>query len=72
MTGLEMIEEIKRLPREERLKVIEYARRAENEQLSPEQLESVLHKMVEATDAEAKAKLKEEFMRGFYGTEAHA
>ena len=72
MTGLEVIEEIKRMPREERLKVIEYARYAEREQLSPEELESVLQKMVDSTDPAAKAKLKAEFLRGFYGNEPHA
>lgn len=71
MTSLEMIEEIKRMPREERLKVIEYARYAEKEQLSPEELESILQKMVDSTDSD-KSKPKSEFMRGFYGNEPHA
>jgi hypothetical protein len=72
MTGLEVIEELKRMPREERSKVIEYARYAEKEQLSQEELEGVLQKMVDASDPATKAKLKAEFMRGVYGNEPHA
>jgi hypothetical protein len=72
MTGSEVIEAIKRMPREERLKVIQYARHAEKEQLSADELETLLRKMVETSDPAAKAKLKEEFMHGFYGTEVHA
>jgi hypothetical protein len=72
VTGVEVIEQIKRMPREERLKVIEYARYAEKEQLSPDELETVLKRMVDATDSVQKERLKAEFMRGFYGNEPHA
>ena len=72
MTGLEVIEELKRMPQEERSKVIEYARYAEKEQLSPDELEGLLQKMVDSTDPAAKSKLKAEFMQGVYGNEPHA
>jgi hypothetical protein len=72
MTGLEVIEEIKRLPREERLMVIGYARYAEKEQLSPEELEQLLTRLVETSDPAQKEKLKAEFFLGFYGREPHA
>ena len=39
MTAVEIIEEIKRLPKEEQTQVIEFARRVgENKQLTPEEL----------------------------------
>ena len=72
MTGLEVIEEMKRMPREERLKVIEYARYAEKEQLSPEELTEVARRMVDAADPAEAERLKAEFIRGFYGNEPHA
>jgi hypothetical protein len=72
MTGLEAIEEIKRMPREERRKVIEYARYAEKEQLAPEELGELTRQMVEAKDPAEAERLKQEIIRGFYGTEPHA
>jgi hypothetical protein len=72
MTGLEVIEEIKRMPREERQKVLEYARYAEKEQFSPEELGELTRQMVEAKDPAEAERLKQEIIRGFYGTEPHA
>ncbi|MDB6040151.1 MAG: hypothetical protein JWM99_3992 [Verrucomicrobiales bacterium] len=72
MTGLEVIEEIKRLPKKERVKVIEYARAVDNEQLSPDELVELIRKMVEEPDPGETKRLKEEIFRGFYGDEPHA
>jgi hypothetical protein len=72
MTGAEVIQEIKRMPREERQKVIDYARYAEKEQLSPEELGELTRQMVESTDSAEAERLKNEIIRGFYGTEPHA
>ena len=72
MTGLEVIAEIKKMPREERVKVIEYARYAEKEQLSPEELGALTRQMVEAKDPAEAERLKQEIICGFYGNEPHA
>ena len=73
MTAVEIIEEIKRLPRDEQNRVIEFARLVgENRQLNPEELGQLAKQMVEAkTPAEAD-RLQEEIVRGFYGGEPHA
>jgi hypothetical protein len=72
MSSLQVIEEIKRLTPDEQKRVFEFARYAEKEQLSPEELGDVLRKMVEANDPLEKERLKAEFVRGFYGNEPHA
>ena len=73
MAALEVIEEIKRLPREEQNKVIEFARRAvETRQLSPEELGRLAKRMTESTDPAEADRLQEEIVRGFYGNESHA
>ena len=73
MTAVEIIEEIKRLPREEQTRVIEFARQvAENRPLSPEELGQLAKRMVEAKDAAEADRLQEEIVRGFYGDDAHA
>lgn len=72
MTSSEVIAEIKRMPAEERLKVIHYTRLVENDQLTIDELEPILKAMVEATDPAEKDRLKEEFLRGYYGNEPHA
>lgn len=72
MTGSEVIEEIKRLPQEEQVKVFEYTNYAQKGQLSPKELGNVLREMVESDDPSEKAKLKEKFVSGFYGNEPHA
>ena len=68
MTGAEVIEEIKRMPDAERQKVIQYARFADNEQLTPDQLGELTRQMVEASDPAEAERLKREIIRGFYGT----
>ena len=73
MTAAEIIEEIKRLPRDEQSRVIEFARQAgESRQLSPEELGRLAKKMVEAKDAAEADRLQEEIVRGFYGGQPHA
>jgi len=73
MTAVEIIEEIKRLPREEQTRVIEFARQvAENRSLSPEELGQLAKRMVEAKDAAEADRLQEEIVRGFYGSRSRA
>ena len=73
MTAVEIIEEIKRLPRDEQSRVIEFARQAgDNRQLSPEELGQLAKRMVEAKDPVEADRLQEEIVRGFYGGQSHA
>ena len=73
MTAADIIEEIKRLPMDERTKVIEFARKAgEHPQLSPDELGQLAKRMVEAKDSSEADRLQEEIVRGFYGGKPHA
>ena len=73
MTAVEIIEEIKRLPKADKNRVIEFARNAdENRQLSPDELGKLAKQMVEAEDPAEADRLKEEIIRGFYGGQSHA
>ena len=73
MTAPEVIEEIKRLPRPERVKVIEFARsEADPDQLSAAELVELARRMVEAPTEEEADRLQAELKRGFYGNEPHA
>ena len=73
MTAVEIIEEIKRLPRDEQNRVIEFARHVgESRQLSPEELGQLAKRMVEAQDPAEADRLQEEITRGFYGGQSHA
>ena len=73
MTAVEIIEEIKRLPREEQSKVLEFARQiAEKQPLTPEELGQLAKPMVETTDSKEADRLQEKIVRGFYGGESHA
>ena len=68
MTAVEIIREINRLPRDERNRVIEFARHAaESSPLSPEELGQLAKRMVEAKDPAEADRLQEEIVRGFYG-----
>jgi hypothetical protein len=68
MTAVEIIEEIKRLPREEQSRVIEFARKAgESRPLSPEELGQLAKRMVEVKDPAEADRLQQEIVRGFYG-----
>ena len=73
MTAVEIIEEIKRLPREEQTRVIEFARTVgESRPLSPEELGQLTKRMVESEDPAEADRLKEEIVRGFYGSQPRA
>jgi len=73
VTALEIIEEIKRLPMEERSKVIEFARKVEEvRRLTPDELGQLAKRMVEAKDPAEADRLQEQIVRGFYGGESHA
>jgi hypothetical protein len=73
MTAFEIIQQIKRLPNEERARVIEFARQAgEGRLLSPEELGQLAKRMVEAKDPAEADRLQEEIVRGFYGSQSRA
>ncbi|HEY0551045.1 MAG TPA: hypothetical protein VGF13_15680 [Verrucomicrobiae bacterium] len=73
MTAAEIIEEIKRLPQNERSRVIEFARSGERGgQFSPEELGNLAQRMVEAKDPAEADRLQAEIERGFYGGQSHA
>lgn len=73
MTAVEIIEEIKRLPRDEQNRVFEFARHAvESRLLSPEELGQLAERMVEAKDPTDADRLQQEIVRGFYGGQSHA
>ena len=73
MTVVEIIEEIKRLPKADKNRVIEFARNAdESRQLNPDELGKLAKQMVEAEDPVEADRLKEEIIRGFYGGQSHA
>jgi hypothetical protein len=72
MTSREIIEEIKRLPSEEREKVLEFARNPGARQLTGKEIAELTRKMSETADPAEAARLEEEIVRGFYGGEPHA
>ena len=73
MTAIRVIEEIKRLPGAERLKVVAFARQAEeNAPLTPEELGQLAKRMAETDDPVEAGRLEQEIVRGFYGGESHA
>jgi hypothetical protein len=73
MTSVEIIEEIKRLPREEQNRVIDFVRKAgEVRRLTPEELGELAKEMVEAKDPAEAGHLQAEIVRGFYGGQADA
>jgi hypothetical protein len=73
MTAVEIIEEIKKLPKGEQLKVIEFARHVAGiPPLSPDELGALAKRMVEAGDPGEADRLQQEIIRGFYGDGSHA
>ncbi len=73
MTGSQVIEEIKRLPKEERAKVLEFTRQiGENCRLPPEELGRLAKRMVETDNSAEAERLQVKIIRGFYGSETHA
>ena len=68
MTAEQIIDEIKRLPREEQTRVIEFARTVERSRpLTPEELGQLTKRMVESKDPAEADRLQEQIQRGFYG-----
>ena len=68
MSAAEIIEQIKRLPPDERERVRNFAREnLEPGQLSADDLGELTRRMVEAKDPVEADRLKQEIMRGFYG-----
>lgn len=73
MTTAEIIEEIKRLPKAEQIKIAEFARQVTADRpLSPEELGALAKRMVETKDAAKADRLQEEIIRGFYGGKSNA
>jgi hypothetical protein len=73
MTTVEIIEEIRRLPKEEQTRVIEFVRQAgEGRPLNPEELGQLAKRMVEASTPEEADRLEQETVRGFYGSQSRA
>ena len=80
MTATAVIEEIKRLPRAEQSRVIDFVHELDQErkrsgqcrQLPPEELGELARQMVETKDPAEADRLEEELVRGFYGDEPHA
>jgi hypothetical protein len=71
MTAVEIIEEIKRLPRAEQNRVIDYVRKAgEVRPLTPDELGELAKEMVETKDPAEADGLQAEIVRGFYGRKA--
>lgn len=73
MTAAAVIEEIKRLPRAEQSRVIQFVNELERKrQITGKELEDLAKRMVEAKDPAEADRLREEIVRGFYGGEPHA
>lgn len=67
MTALQVIEEIEKLPNEERVKVIEFARQSvKRKGLSPEELRRIGERMLAAKDPVEAERLRKELVEGFY------
>ncbi len=73
MTAVEVIEEFKRLPKNEQAKVLEFTRQVEeSRRLSPEELGALARRLAETPDSAEAARLQEKLVRGFYGLGSHA
>lgn len=73
MTAAQIIEEIKRLKPEEQRGVIRFAYQLDAErQLSGDELSRLAERMVNAADSAEQDRLRDEIIRGFYGTRQHA
>lgn len=73
MTAVEIIEEIKRLPKAEQSKVLEFAHKvAESRMLKPEELGALARQLAETSDAAEAQRIEDKLVRGFYGTDPNA
>ncbi len=72
VSAAQIIEAIKKLPPEERIEVVQFAREYETvAKLSPEQL-GRLERLANATDPTEIAELEKRLMNGFYGIKIDA
>jgi hypothetical protein len=73
MAGVEIIDEIKRLPRVEQNRVIDFFRKAGAVRpLTPDELGGLAKEMIETKDPAEAERLQAEIVRGFYGGKADA
>jgi hypothetical protein len=73
MSAAEIIEQIKRLPAEEREKVRDFVRLdLPPGQLTGEELAALGEKMISTNDPAEAKRLEDELVRGFYGSVRHA
>jgi hypothetical protein len=74
MTAAEVIAEIERLPREEKTKVLDYARQALSPppRLTPDEADALAARMAATRDRNEARRLQDEIVKGFYGDEPHA
>ena len=73
MSAAEIIEQIKRLPPDERERVRNFAREnLEPGQLPGEEIGELAQKMIDAKDSAEAKRLEDEIVRGFYGNVPHA
>ncbi|HUS36967.1 MAG TPA: hypothetical protein VM680_16600 [Verrucomicrobiae bacterium] len=73
MSAAEIIEQIKRLPPEERERVRNFAREnLDDGQLPAEEIGKLVQKMIDAKDPVEAKRLEDEIVRGFYGNVPHA
>jgi len=73
VSAAQIIEAIKKLPPEERIEVVQFAREYETvAKLSPEQLGRLGERLANATDPTEIAELEKRLMNGFYGIKIDA
>ena len=73
MTVNEIIREIETLPPEDQVKVVRFAYRLDAERkLTGPELSSLAERMIRATDPKEELKVREEIVRGFYGSRPDA
>lgn len=73
MTSVEIIEEIKRLPRAEQDRVLDFVRKSGAARpLTPNELGELASRMAAAEDPAEADRLQAEIIRGFYGGPANA
>ena len=68
VSAREIITQIRRLPLEEQIEIIDFAYRLDAERmLSGKELGDLARRMIETTDPVEKLRIREEMTRGFYG-----
>lgn len=68
MTAIEIIGEIQRLPKPEQEQLVRFATTlADDRELSADELDILVGRLLDATDPTEKAILRESIVRGFYG-----